>query len=162
MTYLLYALLMFSGLVYGGQGSDCSQIENAAERLACFDQQFPESITPHPKTETEVMDAPASVSTQLPSAPSPTKTSTDTLPQKPKGVFSKPDAVHITARVKAIRSRDKQKMVFLLDNEQVWLQVSPRNLPIREGDEVSIKSGTIGGFILRTDSGTSTRVRRIK
>ena len=52
--------------------------------------------------------------------------------------------------------------VFKLENGQIWMQSSPRDLPFKEGDRVTIKSGTIGGYILRSESGTSTRVQRIE
>jgi hypothetical protein len=66
-----------------------------------------------------------------------------------------------TSTVKDVMNGDQQKMVFLLSNNQIWIQNSPRNLPIREGDEVTIKKGSVGGYILRNSSGTSTRVSRI-
>ena len=70
--------------------------------------------------------------------------------------------VDFTSTLKAVRVGDQQKMVFLLANDEVWLQNSPRQLPFEKGDEVRIKSGTIGGYIMRNTNGTSTRVRRIK
>ena len=62
-----------------------------------------------------------------------------------------------------ILNKDQQKkIVFLLSNEEIWLQDSPRDLPIYRGDEVNIKKATLGGYIMRNESGTSTRVSRIK
>ena len=52
----------------------------------------------------------------------------------------------------------KQRMVFQLDNGQIWIQSQARNLPIRKGDKVSVRSATGGGFILRSADGVSTRV----
>ncbi len=52
----------------------------------------------------------------------------------------------------------KQRMVFQLDNGQIWIQSQARNLPIRKGDKVSVRSATVGGFILRSADGVSTRV----
>ena len=53
-------------------------------------------------------------------------------------------------------------MVFRLANEQIWMQSSPRRLPIHKGDEVTISPGTVGGFIMRTERGVATRVQRIE
>jgi hypothetical protein len=72
------------------------------------------------------------------------------------------ETVEVTATIKEVIDRDRKKMVFLLDNDQIWLQASPRNLPIRQNDRVTIKSGFIGGYILRNEKGTSTRVERIR
>lgn len=52
----------------------------------------------------------------------------------------------------------KQRMVFQLDNGQIWIQSQARNLPIRKGDKVSVRSATGGGFILRSADGVSARV----
>jgi hypothetical protein len=72
------------------------------------------------------------------------------------------ESIEITATIKEVIDKDRKKMVFLLDNDQIWLQTSPRNLPIRQNDKVTIKSGFIGGYILRNEKGTSTRVERIR
>jgi hypothetical protein len=53
-------------------------------------------------------------------------------------------------------------MVFRLENGQIWMQSSPRNLPFAVGNKVAIKSGRIGGYIMRSESGTSTRVKIIE
>lgn len=77
------------------------------------------------------------------------------------GLFSDPK-VDLTTKISAIRRGDKQKMVFLLANEQIWMQSSPRPLPFQEGDTVTIENATFGGYFMRTPQGTATRVRRIK
>ena len=139
MKYIFVVLLIYSGFSFG-EPSDCSQIEDSEKRLACFDSRFPGSAAAKP------VPGPASG----------------------KGLFRLPrlfgarDNYVVNAKIKAILNGDQQKMVFLLDNGQIWLQSSPRNLPFHKGDDVTIKSGTMGGYILRTISGTSTRVRRIK
>jgi hypothetical protein len=78
------------------------------------------------------------------------------------GLFDQPERVNERSTIAAIHRRDSQNMIFLLDNEQIWLQDSARALPFRVGDAVTIKNGTFGGFFLTSDSGTKTRVRRIK
>lgn len=77
------------------------------------------------------------------------------------GLFSNPK-VDLTTTISAIRRGDKQKMVFLLANEQIWMQSSPRPLPFQEGDTVTIENASLGGYFMRTPQGTATRVRRIK
>jgi len=49
-----------------------------------------------------------------------------------------------------------------LENDQVWIQTEPRPQPFREGEEVSIKTGLMGGFNMRSKSGAYSRVRRIQ
>jgi len=165
---LLSALAMTAT---GAQPIDCAQVENARERLTCFDQQYPRDMS-------KPTALPAPVDAETPSvayrkadpAPPPpvaqpdatdTTSSSEGLP-KSRSVFSFPEKVNIESTIAAVKSEYQKKMVFRLENGQVWLQNSPRELPIKEGDSVTIRSGTIGGFILQTAGGTSTRVQRIK
>ena len=76
-------------------------------------------------------------------------------------LFNRGDKVEIESRVAALRARDKQRMVFLLENGEMWMQTSPRDLPIKKGDALTIKSGLMGGYVMRTEHGVSTRVHRI-
>ncbi|MEM9622278.1 MAG: hypothetical protein AAF993_11545 [Pseudomonadota bacterium] len=188
--------LSFAALTVEGQAQtseDCAQIENARERLACFDRAYPRNpdkpavlpqITDQPiraPGSSAAPAAPAQPSTPPPPVPAAAPTgeadsadatsstgNADLAPirdggaGKSKSMFDRGEKIDFTATVAAVLSRDKQKMVFRLDNEQIWIQDSPRPLPIREGDVVKITSGIVGGFLLRTEGGTSTRVHRIK
>ena len=104
---------------------------------------------------------PTQAPTPTPSPEAVTET-TDDVGFRRGGLLDYKEDVDITTTIAAIRSRDQQKMVFRLANDQIWMQSSPRNLPFNVGDEVTIKSGTIGGYIMRNKGGTSTRVERIK
>ncbi len=175
----------------GAEEADCSQIENARERLACFDRRYPrddskpnyipseaprivsEPIRPRqgeagttgaapaaPRPAT----APAPAAESGSSAPAGAEEENPDLAPLPKkgGIFDAPTKVEITSTLAAIKAEDQKKMVFRLANGQIWIQVAARDLPFKKGDEVTIKSGTIGGYILRNAKGTSTRVKRIK
>ena len=188
MKYIFVVLLIYSGFSFG-EPSDCSQIEDSEKRLACFDSRFPGSAAAKPVPETTSSETGSEIrpsgKTPVNQGTLPTATTTserqeskpseipaskppEAGPASGKGLFRLPrlfgarDNYVVNAKIKAILNGDQQKMVFLLDNGQIWLQSSPRNLPFHKGDDVTIKSGTMGGYILRTISGTSTRVRRIK
>ena len=77
-------------------------------------------------------------------------------------IFGRKEKVDFTSTLTAIRRGDQQAMMFLLANQQVWMQNAPRDLPFKEGEEIRIKSGTVGGYIMRNDNGTSTRVKRVR
>ena len=81
---------------------------------------------------------------------------------KSKSLFDWEGAEPFISKIKKIRSREKQRMVFLLENDHVWIQIEPRPQPFREGEQVSIKAGLMGGFNMRSESGAFTRVRRIQ
>lgn len=69
-------------------------------------------------------------------------------------------ATHISARVESVGRGLHNEMKFTLDNLQVWRQVSPKTLTIRQGDQVKIRRGVLGSYVLTTERGASTRVRR--
>ena len=161
--------------------TDCAQVVNARERLACYDNQNPRdpskpSVTHTPQAQ-EQQTQPEYRSTESapPAAEGAASSQTEAAPdtaqepqqddrglEKSKGIFSWPEKVEISSTIAAVRSEYPKKMVFRLENGQIWLQTSPRELVIKTGDKVTIKSGTIGGYILSTDKGVNTRVQRIE
>lgn len=69
----------------------------------------------------------------------------------------------LVARVTAVSVRPQGEFVITLDNGQVWSQKRPEaNVKPRVDDEVTIKPGMLGSFLLVTTSGRSTRVARVK
>jgi hypothetical protein len=157
--------------------TDCTKIENARERLECFDRMYPrdgapvletEAVTaedsvlsPTPKADTPPAAAPAAAAGAAADIPQTAPASAPATTEK-AGLFDLDEAVDLTSTIKAVRKRESQTMVFQLENDQIWLQSSPRSLPINVGDVVTIKNGFVGGYIMRSESGTSTRVQRIQ
>ncbi len=136
----------------------CSNIADAAERLACFDRTFP-GASDGEELQTEAVKPEEPVQPKVPATTA--RVEPQAEPSK-GGIFSKKAKVSISSTLKSVRDSDKQKMVFLLENDQIWIQHSPRSLPFAKGQEVTIKSGTIGGYLMSNTDGLSTRVRRIK
>jgi hypothetical protein len=130
---------------------DCSKIQNADKRLACFDEQFDKNSSTKPAEKNSDKDS---------------ASTTDKPRQSPgnrmKSLFDWEGAEPFVSTIMKIRSRDKQRMVFLLENDQIWIQTEPRPQPFREGEQVSIKAGLMGGFNMRSQSGAFSRVRRIQ
>jgi hypothetical protein len=175
--YGLIGLLLVNASVYGAQ--ECSEIEEREARLVCFDKLYPgddviiKEVPVESKSESPpvvvvpIADAnETATSSEQAVASEPTVAPTPSVDaEQPKAegwsLFGKREEVIITATITNVLEGETQKMVFQLDNGQVWLQTSPRNLPIGIGDEVTIKSGMIGGYIMRSSSGTSTRVQLI-
>lgn len=166
---------------------NCALVENARERLACYDRTFPRGTpAPLPAARTEVTAPPPTLSSESANSVDQSQSATDTTDttsavddtaglrarrgtlaapandQRSKGMFAWADDLDFTAKVDAVRDKGQQRMVFLLDNEQLWMQSSPRFVPIKKGDTVRVKSGKIGGYIMRNQNDVSTRVHRIK
>lgn len=74
-----------------------------------------------------------------------------------------PDAVsEIRATVGSIRAMANGWMVVELDNGQTWTQAEALRspVPLAAGDEVTIRRGALGSFVLSTADNRSMRVRR--
>jgi hypothetical protein len=185
LAFVLAPMLLAAGVASAAAPHRCAEVADPAERLRCYDGQFPPepaSVDPSapvptdshsantagglPKTTTDrrPADTAAADSPELRNAEH--TTPPDAEPHEEGswlgGLFDWREPVRIESSIKAMHRRDTQNMVFLLDNEQIWLQDAPRALPFRRGDKVTITSGTIGGYFMTAQNGTRTRVRRIR
>ena len=177
MKQLFLSCLFISGLisvspVLAESGQGCALIENAQKRLACFDRQFPRpEETPgslNPDSETSGKSATPAAD----SHPEPVSDHADPVgavedlsspaPPRRGRLFGWLETLDMDSEIAAVRRGAQQRMVFRLTNGQIWMQSTPRELPFSTGDKVKIKSGRVGGYIMRSESGTSTRVRRIE
>lgn len=169
---LAFCLIAPVSQSYAEANLDCTQIENARERLACFDQQFPrsEGEAPLPQIRSEPIQAPTTLGSRPPATPEfsaveSTREQATPLPvpqPQRRSVLSWDSQVEFETQLVAIRRGDQQRMVFRLANGQIWMQNSPRDQPFKSGDTVTVKSARLGGYIMRSASGTSARVRRIE
>ena len=113
----------------------------------------------------EASPAPAAVISSETVAAEPEKTQTAAgESQEPAkgGLFDQDERVDLTSTITHVHARSQQKMVFQLENEQVWIQSVPRLLRISEGDQVTIENASVGGYMMRTNRGVTTRVERIR
>lgn len=168
-SFLVALALLVSANSYAEQTSQCSQIADKAERLECFDREFPNGIKASAKTPPSVK---ATQAAELSAAEAIKEgVVADQSAQKPKkdkkemllgGLFDWQSQPEVETEIAAIRSESKQRMVFRLANGQIWMQSTPRALPFKAGDKVTIKSGRMGGYIMRSAGGTSSRVKLIE
>lgn len=165
------ALLSPWSLGQAATSTNCSAIENARERLACFDQQYPQTSGDGSPTLPKITSEPVKAPSNLGNLPAdPEFSSVQSRRQKayPKPVerggalFNWGSKIELDTSIVALRRGDQQRMVFRLANGQVWMQTNPRDLPFKQGDSISIKSGKMGGYTLANDNGTVTRVRRLE
>lgn len=161
---------------------NCSELEDPFARLKCFDRNYPSVTSPAPITPpgeenagSRAEDAQLNENLIPTSANEPIETETVVVTESKKSVseekkpartwknmFDFGEKIDLSATVVDLLKKDKQRMVFKLDNDQIWIQTTPRSLPIKKGDNVTIRSATFGGFILRTEGGTSTRVSMLE
>ena len=187
MKYLAFALLFLSTSALAESAQECAKLVRTADRLACFDKLFPTETTKIIKSETvqtkptsnqstksqqkETMvgmnNSKASSTTNGTSFDDSERGSMESEKSDGKGfslgsIFNRNPKADFTSQIKELKSGNSQKMVFLLENGEIWLQNSPRTLPFKVGDTVKLKNGLFGGYVMHSESGTSTRVQRIR
>ena len=84
------------------------------------------------------------------------------LGNKARSLFDWKGTGPLITKIKNIQRQENQRMVFLLENRQIWIQLEPRQQPFKEGELVSIKASLLGGFNMESRSGINTLVRRIQ
>ena len=84
------------------------------------------------------------------------------LGNKARSLFDWMGSEPLITKIKNIQRQENQRMVFLLENRQIWIQLEPRQQPFKEGELVSIKASLLGGCNMESRSGINTLVRRIQ
>jgi hypothetical protein len=68
----------------------------------------------------------------------------------------------LPGKIAALRSGPDGKMIFTLDNRQIWIQSQPEpGKQFMVGDAVTIEHGAMGSFWLAADKARKTKVKRI-
>ena len=147
---------------------ECATIESASERLACFDAQYgksKESVRAAPPTGDDVdknKSAAAAGTAAATTAVDKSATSTDD-----DFGFTKPkqetEGESLTSGISAVSKDAYRRLVFELDNGQVWRQIEYKRFTADAGDVTVIRHGSFGSYKLYIE-GTKpwTRVRRVR
>lgn len=123
----------------------CAGLTDDHERLACYDALAAEF---------------AATADTVPAAD-------DALPRQspPRGAKDEPAAPatpeRLTARIERLDRRPRGEWVFHLSNGQTWTELETGRARYRPGMTVTIERTTLGGYILSTEAGRATRVRRV-
>ncbi len=145
---LAIALLSPAGCVRAADSHPCARVAGAAERLACYDQAFP----PPPDVREEEARRARQAFGMAPAqarAAGPDRAATPAEPDR------------IEDRVAAVDYGSGGRRRISLENGQSWDVVDTTSSgPLRQGDQVVVRKGLLGGFLLTTPAGVSLRVRR--
>ncbi len=168
-SFVLFLIMMMGIEAAAAERNPCVDIEDAEARLACFDAQH--AAPAPPAAETQAPVEPPQAAAPAPAAPAadpvapaavPSAAAATTAVPKSEKTWLGDEKVNLSSTITGILAAEKQKMVFQLENDQIWIQSTPRSLPFEEGDAVTIKNANFGGYFLRSESGLSTRVQRIQ
>ncbi len=143
--------------------TQCRQIDEITERVACYDK-IVDSHVPVDSSDS------AEISTPPESAES------NTVPDS-QSLFGKNDAEakrivetsmaikpidQIEAKVTDVRKSANKKLTVTLDNGQTWRQLDNRPMPLKSGETVIVRKASLGSFLMEKQSGSrSIRVKRV-
>lgn len=118
----------------------CRSEADDAKRLQCYDQAMADRAPP---------SAPAAHEFGVRGGPL-AREQVDKAPIK-----------QIRAKLAVLSTKPHGELLLTLDNGQVWEQLQAAYFPLRPGDDITIKSGALGSYILVV-SGRGTKVRRVQ
>ena len=149
----------------------CSVVKNKADRLACFEAVAREVPRSAPSAAAEapqpVAAAPAPAAAAQPSAPRAAATDfgSETVRTPVRERESRPERPDkITARVASVTPRAPGMWRVTLDNGATWdfaESVSDFRVPGAQ-DEVEIRRGALGSYLMRFDKQPAIRVARVQ
>jgi hypothetical protein len=173
---LVLTLGCFSALE-AAQGSQdpldaCAQQTDANARLACFDHEMQRRhTTTSASAKPATQGTPASATP--PAAAVAQKRADDNVglqgkdlqkKLKEQGTQTEPEAVKpIVATITRVLPRPDNQYAFELDNGQTWEQAeSKADFYVKPHEAVTIESGVLGAFFLKTKTHQRVRVHRIE
>jgi hypothetical protein len=172
----LFALGVSAAFAQGVPQSivDCASQKRDAARLACFDREVAKLTQPEksvaPTHASRAQSMPTAVSVAATPQPS-ARTQEDEfgvsgdLARKRTAAQKSTEAPlqELHATVASVKQKPYGELVMELDNGQVWEQPERKlTFLIKEGERITIKQHKLGSFFLTTDSGATSRVRRVR
>ncbi|QSX33371.1 hypothetical protein JYB87_16890 [Shewanella avicenniae] len=164
MRYFLIAVaaagVSFSTLASVEQAVlDCAKVENAQQRLACYDD-LSVSLQQHvEKSQADVAQSDVEPVVSSTSSKEPTAAAIDRFGAKPVEVIKSPEEINLT--IASIRESVRGELIITFENGQVWKQVEQRRYRLEAGDKVTIKKAALGSFLLQAEGrNRSIRVQR--
>lgn len=122
----------------------CRKIADDAERLRCYDQ-----------VELSTVNAAAKKT--------PEQTFGFSAAAIMKDDAKEPELPEVQAKIASVVTGADGKMVFALDNGQVWRKLAGDSDPLlRPGSSVSIRRAALGSYLLVTTTGRTSRVTRVR
>lgn len=143
-----------NGVASDAEFLSCRSIDDATARLACYDR------------ATASGDSPAAT---VQAAPLPTAETPDLFGLPPDEVrkraeyqLGQPTPDVLEARITGLQRLATGKFEVELDNGQRWQQVDTTAIQVKPGENVRIRRGALGSYLLqRTSGGAAARVRRL-
>ena len=134
-------LLIFVGQSSATDEANCKSIDNVLERLACYDESHKEQEEdPSPEDRRGY------------------SSKTNGL----NNIFADRDSRVVTTTLTEINKLPRSGAILYLANNQIWQFIKKRSLNAKPGDEVVIKRGFIGDYLISVDGSSFIPVKRLE
>ncbi len=153
-------------------GAACTGIDGDAERLACYDKAFGRGAattsTSAGAPGAAVAGATATAAAVAAVDPAEKARREFGLSEEGKRALDEnksgpAEPESLTAKVQGVSRRPTGEQVFVLENGQVWVETSSYTAArAQPGDEVTVRKGSLGSYLLVTPKRVATHVRRVK
>jgi len=162
---LLPLLLLFAQPALSAEEAlaKCRQIEEIAERVACYDR-IVDSRIPMYSSDSGEAGAPSesAESSTIPDAQSLFGTNDAEAKRIVESTLAIEQIDQIEAIVTDARTSASRKLTVILDSGQIWRQLDSKPLRVKSGDTVVIRKASLGSFLMEKKSGSrSIRVKRV-
>lgn len=136
----------------------CAAEKDDAQRLACFDAAV---------AQAQAQPAPPAAAAAVAAAPTLTKEEKfglrgDLKEEKAKQAPELVELESVTGKVTKLAAKPYGQLIVTLDNGQVWYEIQANTgLRVRVGDQVTIKAGALGSYLM-VANGRSSKVTRAR
>ena len=148
---VVFCMLSCPALAFAAEpGHPCALVVDPGDRLVCYDEAFPPPAEVHQAAAKKAIDEfGLGDRASTPGAPA-------------QGLDAN-DPGSVVGLVAGVDYGSGGRRRVLLENGQAWtLTESSSAGPLKPGDEVLVRKGLMGSYLLRTPSGVSLRVRRTR
>lgn len=153
------ACCLWQPVLAAGRPESCVAIANDERRLACYDDALGR-VSTMPLSAAPASEA-SLASTDVASVQA--RAEFGLSPQMRQERGQKTELESITATIVKVTRNASDRMVFTLDNGQVWLQTETQpRLRAKPGDTIKIRRALMGSYLLVTARSGATRARRIQ
>jgi hypothetical protein len=165
---LLLSTLAFSSHAAGASAlQQCRNLQDAAPRLACYDQLADSETTAITSQKTAIPESAAPAETMQ--ANTSQHATATPAPVRNEALFGTSGEIiassitELTVAVQAIGEDSRQKRLFTMSNGQRWLQLDQAFIKVSQGDSCVITSGMFTSYTMKCQQGSkSIKVRRLQ
>jgi hypothetical protein len=159
----LLSLFLHPALANEEALTECRQIEEITERVACYDKIVDSHVSMDSSDSVETSATPESaVPNAVPDAQSLFGTDDAEAKRIVETTLAIEQIDQIEAIVTGVQKSASKKLTVTLDNGQIWRQLDNQPMRIKSGETVIVRKASLGSFLMEKQSGgRNIRVKRV-